>query len=401
MKPNVVDWIALGIVAFAALGGMRRGLVVTALSLGGLAGGAYAGSRVAPHLLHGGAGSGYTPLAGLIGAVLGAILLQTAAGIAGSLVRGGLRLSPLRLIDSFGGLVLGVVSGVVLVWVLSATLLLIPGQSNLRRDVQQSAVVRRLDQAVPPRRLLKLLARIDPFPSIAGPTPPSSPPPAHIAVSGAGDVVRVLGTACGVGIEGSGWFATRDLVVTAAHVVAGEHDTGIEIPGSSGVHSVTVVAFDAHNDVAVLRFGGEHDALPLVEPRLGRSGRDRRLSRRRAAAEHAEPDREDGAGADAGRVRERPRLAHDHRGGRRHQARRLGRARDRCERRGGVDDLRGAPGRARRLRRAGLRRAPRARLGGHRVGVDRRVRLGLKLRQKVDDVHRHAERRHDVHAVCD
>jgi uncharacterized membrane protein required for colicin V production len=269
VKPNVVDWIALGIVAFTALGGMRRGLVVTALSLAGLAGGAYAGSRVAPHLLHGGAGSGYTPLAGLIGAVLGAILLQTAAGIAGSLVRGGLRLSPLRFIDSFGGLVLGVVSGVVLVWVLSATALLVPGQSSLRRDVQQSEVVRRLDQAVPPRRLLKLLARIDPFPSIAGPTPPSSPPPAHIAVSGAGDVVRVLGTACGVGIEGSGWFATRDLVVTAAHVVAGEHDTGIEIPGSSGVHSVTVVAFDAHNDVAVLRFGGQHDALPLVKPRRG------------------------------------------------------------------------------------------------------------------------------------
>ncbi len=269
MKPNVVDWIALGIVAFTALGGMRRGLVVTALSLAGLAGGAYAGSRVAPHLLHGGAGSGYTPLAGLIGAVLGAVLLQTAAGIAGSVVRGGLRLSPLRFIDSFGGLVLGVVSGVVLVWVLSATALLVPGQSSLRRDVQQSEVVRRLDQAVPPRRLLKLLARIDPFPSIAGPTPPSSPPPAHIAVSGAGDVVRVLGTACGVGIEGSGWFATRDLVVTAAHVVAGERDTGIEIPGSSGVHSVTVVAFDAHNDVAVLRFGGQHDALPLADPRPG------------------------------------------------------------------------------------------------------------------------------------
>ena len=269
MKPNVVDWIALGIVAFSALAGMRRGLVVTALSLGGLAGGAYAGSRVAPHLLHGGAGSAWTPLAGLVGAVLGAVLLQTAAGIAGSLVRGGLRLSPLRLVDSFGGLVLGVASGVVLVWVLSATALLVPGQSSLRRDVQQSAVVRRLDQAVPPRRLLKLLARIDPFPSIVGPTPPSSPPPAHIAVRGAGDVVRVLGTACGLGIEGSGWFATHDLVVTAAHVVAGEHDTGIEIPRSIGVHRVAVVAFDAHNDVAVLRFDGKHDALPLVDPQPG------------------------------------------------------------------------------------------------------------------------------------
>jgi S1-C subfamily serine protease len=271
VKPNVVDWIALALVVLSALGGMRRGLVVTALSLGGLVAGAYAGSRVAPHLLHGGSGSAWTPLAGLIGAVLGAVLLQTLAGMAGSFVRGGLRLTPFRLFDSAGGLLLGAAGGVVLVWVLSATALLAPGQLSLRRDVQRSAIVRRLDQAVPPRRLLKLLARIDPFPSIAGPTPPSAPPPAHIAVPGAGDVVRVLGTACGVGIEGSGWFATRDLVVTAAHVVAGEHDTGIEIPGLGGIHPVDVVAFDAHNDVAVLRFDGEHDALPLVDPQPGAS----------------------------------------------------------------------------------------------------------------------------------
>ncbi|HKT43968.1 MAG TPA: MarP family serine protease [Gaiellaceae bacterium] len=269
MKPNVVDWAALVIVLLTALGGMRRGLVVTALSLGGLLLGGWAGSRVAPHLLHGGSGSAWTPLAGLVGAVFGAIVLQALAGIAGSFVRGGLRLTPLRLIDSFGGLLLGAVSGLVLVWALSATLLLAPGQSSLRRDVQRSEVVRRLDQAVPPRRLLKLIARIDPFPSIAGPTPPSSPPPENVSVPGADDVVRVLGTACGVGVEGSGWFATHDLVVTAAHVVAGEHDTGIEIPGAEGVHPVTVVAFDAHNDVAVLRFDGSHAALPLVDPQPG------------------------------------------------------------------------------------------------------------------------------------
>ena len=275
MKPNVVDWIALGLVAVSALAGMRRGLVVTALSFGGLVAGAYAGSRVAPHLLRGGSGSAWTPLAGLIGAMLGAVLLQTLAGIAGSMARGGLRLTPLRLVDSFGGLVVGAAAGVVLVWVLSATALLVPGQASLRRDVQRSAVVRRLDQAVPPRRLLKLLARIDPFPSIAGPTPPSTPPSPQIAGSAAvrhaaQDVVRVLGTACGVGVEGSGWFATDDLVVTAAHVVAGERDTGVEIPGLSGVHAADVVAFDPHNDIAVLRVQQRASfALPLVDPQPG------------------------------------------------------------------------------------------------------------------------------------
>jgi S1-C subfamily serine protease len=275
VKPNVVDWIALGLVAVSALAGMRRGLVVTALSFGGLVAGAYAGSRVAPHLLRGGSGSAWTPLAGLIGAMLGAVLLQTLAGIAGSMARGGLRLTPLRLVDSFGGLVVGAAAGVVLVWVLSATALLVPGQASLRRDVQRSAVVRRLDQAVPPRRLLKLLARIDPFPSIAGPTPPSTPPSPQIAGNAAvrhaaQDVVRVLGTACGVGVEGSGWFATDDLVVTAAHVVAGERDTGVEIPGLSGEHAADVVAFDPHNDIAVLRVQQRASfALPLVDPQPG------------------------------------------------------------------------------------------------------------------------------------
>jgi S1-C subfamily serine protease len=59
--------------------------------------------------------------------------------------------------------------------------------------------------------------------------------------------------------------------VTAAHVVAGEHDTGIEIPGLVGIHPVDVVGFDAHNDVAVLRVRGlEADfALPLADPQPG------------------------------------------------------------------------------------------------------------------------------------
>lgn len=276
MRPNAVDWVALAVVLVSALGGMRRGLVVTALSLGGLVVGAYAGSRIAPHLLSGGSDSAWTPVAGLIGAVLGAVILQTAAGIAGSMLRGGFRLTPLRYLDSAGGLVVGAAFGLVLVWVLSATALLMPGQTSLRQDVQRSSFVRQLDQAVPPRRLLRLLARIDPFPSIVGPAPPAAPATSEIAGSSAvrraaNDVVRVLGTACGVGVEGSGWFARDDLVVTAAHVVAGEHDTGVQIPGRQGVSRAPVVAFDSHDDVAVLRVAGPPAsfALPLVDPHPG------------------------------------------------------------------------------------------------------------------------------------
>jgi S1-C subfamily serine protease len=266
---TAVDWFALALIALTAFSGLRRGLVGTALSLAGLVAGAYVGSRVAPHLLHGGAGSPWTPIAGLIGAVAGALLLQTVAGIAGSFIRGGLKLSPFRLIDSMGGLVVGAAMGVALVWVLGASALLVPGQSKLRREVQRSTIVRRLDEQVPPSRLLGLLARIDPFPSIAGPAAPSAPPTPAIARKpgvkrATNSIVKILGTACGIGIEGSGWFAEPYLVVTAAHVVAGEHDSSVQIPNFPGrLYSADVVSFDARNDVAVLRIKNAPAIRPL------------------------------------------------------------------------------------------------------------------------------------------
>jgi S1-C subfamily serine protease len=266
---TTVDWIALALIGLTAFSGLRRGLVGSALSLAGLVAGAYVGSRAAPHLLHGGAGSPWTPLAGLAGAVAGAVLLQTVAGIAASFIRGGLKLSPFRLIDSVGGLVIGAATGVALVWVLGASALLVPGQTTLRREVQRSTIVRRLDEQVPPSRLLGLIARIDPFPSIAGPAAPAAPPAPAIArkpgIRRASDsVVKILGTACGIGVEGSGWFAAPHLVVTAAHVVAGERGSLVQIPGfGARLYGADVVSFDARNDVAVLRLRDAPAILPL------------------------------------------------------------------------------------------------------------------------------------------
>jgi S1-C subfamily serine protease len=271
---TIVDWVALVLVLASAAGGWRRGLIATALSLGGLVVGAWAGSRIAPHLLHGGAESQWAPVASLVGALLGATVLQMLAALVGAFVRGGLRLTPFRLFDSIGGLVLGAVIGVALVWVAAATALLVPGQSKLRREVQRSALVRRLDEAVPPRSVLHLLARIDPFPSIAGPAAPNEPPDRSVLRNpvirrAASSVVRIIGTACGVGVEGTGWFVKDDLVVTAAHVVAGERDTHIQLLGRGTLYPAHAVAFDPHNDVAVLRTALHLRALPVAAPQDG------------------------------------------------------------------------------------------------------------------------------------
>jgi S1-C subfamily serine protease len=272
---NLADWIAIAVVVLSALAGLRRGLVLSAFSLVGLAVGAYVGSRVAPHLLRGGSSSTWTPVAGLVGAVFGAMLLQFGALYAGSFVRGGLRLTPLRLLDTAGGLLLGGAIGVAIVWVGASVALLTPGQTRLRQEVERSAIVKQLDSALPPRTLLNLLARIDPFPSIVGPKAPSLPPSKGVLRDpsireATTRVVKVLGTACGIGVEGTGWFAARDLVVTAAHVVAGESDTEVRIPGDLSFLLAEVVLLDVHNDIAVLRIpGAEETPLPFADPRPG------------------------------------------------------------------------------------------------------------------------------------
>jgi hypothetical protein len=255
---------------------LRRGLVLSAFSLVGLAGGAYVGSRLAPHVLHGGSSSTWTPVAGLVGAVAGAMLLQFGALVAGSFIRRGLRPAPLRRIDSAGGLLLGAAIGLAIVWVGASVALLSPGETRLRQEVERSAIVKQLDSALPPRTLLNLLARIDPFPSIVGPEAPSLPPGKGVlrdrSIRAATTrVVKVLGTACGVGIEGSGWFAGRGLIVTAAHVVAGEGVTSVRIPGDElPSRPAEVVVLDVHNDIAVLRVAGTGvTPLRMADPQPG------------------------------------------------------------------------------------------------------------------------------------
>jgi uncharacterized membrane protein required for colicin V production len=272
-----VDWIAIGFVLLTALLGLKKGLISSALSVAGIVAGAFVGARLAPQLLTGGSHSPYTPLAGLAGAAFGALLLETLGAFLGSMAHRALPLPPLRAVDSIGGFVLGAASGLALVWVVGASALLIPGQMNLRHAAQKSLVLQQLYDAVPPSSVLKILARVDPFPSIAGPLAPVAPPdPALLHSRGvrlaAPSVVRVLGTACGLRIAGSGWVATPSLVVTAAHVVAGEQDTVVTPRHSSKGLRAIVVAFDKKNDVALLRVHGLGlRPLPLRKPTSGQA----------------------------------------------------------------------------------------------------------------------------------
>jgi uncharacterized membrane protein required for colicin V production len=156
-----LDWIIVAIVALSALAGFRRGIISTALALAGLVLGAILGARLAPHFLAAGVHTRYSALVGLGCAVGGVVVFQVVARILGHTIRGGLRLlPPLRLLDSLGGLAVGAVWGLMLVWVVGAVALQLPGHRKVHREVRQSEVLQRLDQVAPPHDVLKVQKQI-------------------------------------------------------------------------------------------------------------------------------------------------------------------------------------------------------------------------------------------------
>jgi S1-C subfamily serine protease len=197
--------------------------------------------------------------------------------MAGNAIRSSLFvLPPLRVLDSAGGVALGAAAGAAIVWVAGAVALHVPGQVQLREEVQRSRILGELNARVPPSRLLDAIARVDPFSAILGPVPRVAPPdPALLHSAGvrlaSPSVFRIIGTACGLGIEGSGWVAAPNLIVTNAHVVAGMQDARVDHNDGES-RDANVVAFDPRNDIAVLRVAGlGAPPLRLVDPVKGQA----------------------------------------------------------------------------------------------------------------------------------
>jgi S1-C subfamily serine protease len=274
-----VDWIILAFTVVLALAGARQGFVVGALSLAGFAAGAVIGTRLAPVLLPEGARSPYAPLFGLLGALLVGGLLASGFGGFAERLRDAIRLPGFAAVDGLAGAALSAAVALGIAWIAGAAAVQIPGQRDLREDVRRSQILQELNAVLPPSgAILNTLARFDPLPGIRGPSADVPPPRAAIArdpdvAAAAPSVVRILGTACGLGVEGSGWVAADGVVVTNAHVVAGQDDTTVQAGGDGPRLDATAVAYDPSNDIAVLRVEGlSAPALPLAgDPESGTS----------------------------------------------------------------------------------------------------------------------------------
>jgi S1-C subfamily serine protease len=266
---TVLDWAIVAFTLALGLWGYRQGLIVGALTLIGFGLGAFAGSRLGPLLLSQGSESPYAPLCAALGALLaGALAAVAVESFALGLREKLIKRPSLHRADGAGGAALIAAVALGIAWVFGAVALHAPSTERLRADVQDSFILSNLNKVLPPTGpVLNALDRVDPAPSVLGPTAPVSPPSTEIAsdpdVLRAGrSVVRVLSTACGLGIEGSGWSVAPGLIVTNAHVIAGADDTTVTTQDGAELDA-TPVYYASHDDLAVLRVGAEIPALPI------------------------------------------------------------------------------------------------------------------------------------------
>ena len=260
---NLFDVLVLFVLASAAAGGWQLGFVARAASWIGMAIGVIITARMLPTLIE--RFDGPDPTGRLfvaIGLLLGGAFLGQAVGLViGSHLQlvvppGG------KLLDRSAGAVAGALGVLVAVWLLLPAMADVPG--TMARLARNSEIAQAIDRwGPPPPDTLPALRRLvgdSQFPEVFAalrPSPDVGPPPAESGLSEdvadrvAASTVRIEGEACGRIQEGSGWVAEPDVVVTNAHVVAGEEEP--EVIRQDGERlSATVVVFDPDRDLAVL-----------------------------------------------------------------------------------------------------------------------------------------------------
>ena len=272
---TAIDLLIALFVFLVVLRGARTGLLAGVFSLVGVVLGASLGSRVAPYLLP----EGENPLFGagitLVSILAFAALGEVAARAAGGALRNRLSSPASETLDGLGGAALGLVLSLVLVWAIGIFAFQSPPLAGVHPAVEESRVLRLLDERMPSELLTRAVAELNPLPQIRGPEADVANPAGRLArdpeVLAAGSrTVRVSSIACGYGVEGSGWVAAPNLVVTNAHVVAGGTVTRVQPGGMGPRWRAEVVFFDDKNDVAILRVAGLGlDPMPLARPKAG------------------------------------------------------------------------------------------------------------------------------------
>jgi uncharacterized membrane protein required for colicin V production len=275
--PPNVSWIDIVIivwVALAALRGRSLGALTQLLSLVGFVAGLAIGAVVAVPI----AGRLHADLARTVVTtcvVLGVAVLGAVGGnTLGKWANVTMRRLHLGTVDAVLGAAVAGLGALLSAW-LVAGLFTQSSVGWLARPIQHSAVLTALDAVMPP--VPSVIARAQAFVSnevfpvaFAAVTQPATasvqlPTPAwtaQVAKGVAPSVLKVVASGgCGETRDATSFVVANGLVITNAHVVAGERT--IDVVTATGPTKATLLVFDPALDVAVLRVPGL-TAIPVV-----------------------------------------------------------------------------------------------------------------------------------------
>ena len=286
---NLLDLLIILAALAYGFTGFRNGAVVGALSLVGFFVGAIIGGQLAePIGSHVANGRAQVPVA-IVCVLFFAMLGQLLGVWGGSRLKARYVRNTGRQIDAGVGSVLGVLSVLVVAWMIAVPLASSP-YPTLASEASGSTIVRGVNDVMPDgmRALYsKLRTFLDqsgfppvfgdlPSTSIVNVAPPKSLTPAEKARVrvAARSVFKIYGQApsCGRGIEGSGFVVSKHHIMTNAHVVAGTNEVAV----------VEAVRPAGAGDRGPLRPGARRGDPGRPGPRRARAAL-RRRSRRRPA----------------------------------------------------------------------------------------------------------------------
>jgi S1-C subfamily serine protease len=270
---NLLDVVVILAGIAYGIGGFRNGAVVGLFSMVGFFGGAVIGAQIAEPLGSRLAdGRAQIPIAitcVLLVAMLGQLLGVWAAGH----VRTRIVKDSGKTVDSAIGAALGVLSVLLVAWMVAVPLASSPYPS-LSSAAVNSRIVRGVDDVMPKdvRTLyssLRSFLNQSGFPPVFGDLPQThivkvAPPDARLSPAVAArvraaqaSVFKIYGEApsCDRGIEGTGFVYAPRRMITNAHVVAGTSRVSVQV-SSSQTLPAQVVLYDPERDVAVLSVPG-------------------------------------------------------------------------------------------------------------------------------------------------
>ena len=282
---NLLDGFIVVSAVSAATAAFRIGFVARATSWIGLAIGLLIGARLLPWVLEQLTGTDEIRLLMVaFGVLVGSGMIGQSIGlIVGGRLRVGIPPGPARQVDRAAGALAGLFGVVVALWLMLPTMTSVPGWPA--EQARNSTLAQAIDNVFgdPPDtfQTLRNIIGEDRFPEVFDSfqaAPDLGSPPAATGIGPqqsnriAASTARIEGLACGRIQNGSGFVVADGLLVTNAHVVAGNEQTEVQFPGG-GTSSATVVAFDPDRDLAILSAPGVgRPALPVGDSRVGEVG---------------------------------------------------------------------------------------------------------------------------------